>query len=85
MEGEHIPLALECGHSYGKSCMRDLMASQKDLPCCPQCRHIIVKRFCDLNPNYSLIACLQSLMKADRPAACAGTSGNLGESKSGTP
>lgn len=82
VEGEHIPLTLECGHSYGKSCMRDLMASQGDHACCPQCRHRILRRFRDLNPNYSLIACLQLLMKADRPATCAGTSENLGESKS---
>ena len=56
LEGEHIPLILECGHAYGKSCLRALMASRTHGAKCPQCRREIRRRFDELEPDYVLIA-----------------------------
>ena len=79
LEGDHIPLALECGHSYGKSCLRALMASRRHGANCPQCRREIRRRFDELEPDYSLIASLRTVTKDHSLTTCGVASGNVGK------
>ena len=80
LEGEHIPLILECGHAYGKSCLRALMASRTHGAKCPQCRREIRRRFDELEPDYVLIAGLAAVAEDHTMlATCAVASGNEGK------
>ena len=60
-KGDHIPLKLECGHAYGKLCLKAYMASRTHRSLCPQCRHEIRGRFDELEPDYVLIAGLEAV------------------------
>ena len=61
MEGEHIPLTLGCGHSFGRSCLKDYMFARTGSAKCPHCRSDIRTEFDELYPNYTLISCLEYL------------------------
>lgn len=62
VDGEHIPLALGCGHSYAKSCLKVYFTKYcagKPMTC-PNCRYIIGVPFDQLKPNYTAIDMLHS-------------------------
>ena len=71
-EGDHVPLALRCGHSFGKSCLQAYMSTSRGISSCPQCRSVIGGPFESIRPNYPLISCLESLKHAHdvRTAGC---------------
>jgi hypothetical protein len=75
----HIPLSLECGHAFGMSCLRAVMASRTLGAKCPQCRREIRGRFDDLKPDYKLLACLKPVVEDHILTACTVASGNVGQ------
>ena len=54
---EHLPLNLECGHSYCSQCVTSMM-NVYDLKKCPECRHKISKSIKDLTPNLTILQIL---------------------------
>jgi len=49
---DRYPLFLECGHTFCKICVKDLLSVK---PLCPLCRSKITKKFDDLKTNFALL------------------------------
>jgi RING-type zinc-finger len=84
-KGDHVALSLQCGHSFGKSCLQDYMSASRDAASCPQCalRSIIRGQFEAISPNYTLISCREFLKQARNAARDVRTAGyNANEGRS---
>lgn len=54
-DGEHIPLGLPCGHTFGGSCLQRIMFRR-----CPTCRERIGRPFNEIPKNFLALAILSS-------------------------
>ena len=57
-----VPLLLECGHTFCKACVCELLSKN---PNCPLCRTRIIKRLPDLKTNFALLDVLNSYQMSD--------------------
>lgn len=48
-DGEHIPCVLSCGHTFGRSCLRNALTCRRE---CPTCRAQIECAFSEIPKNY---------------------------------
>ena len=64
-EKEHLPLNLDCGHSYCTQCMSRMMEefNQKK---CPECRDPITKALKDLTPNLTILQILSEKRRFEK-------------------
>ncbi|KAG9392710.1 zinc finger protein RFP-like [Carpediemonas membranifera] len=62
------PVLLECGHTFCRSCIRQVLESTMTVPTCPCCRHYIMRR--SLIPNHAVAAILSTVPPTtDEPVA----------------
>lgn len=61
----HLPLNLECGHSYCQDCV-SRMITEFNLKKCPECRDLITKPIKDLTPNLTILQIISEKKKFEK-------------------
>ena len=62
---EHLPLNLDCGHSYCHLCMSKMMEEYNQKRC-PECRDPITKPLKDLTPNLTVLQILSEKKRFEK-------------------
>ena len=74
-DGAHLPCVLQCGHTFGRSCLRRALIFRSE---CPTCRYEITGDVSRIPKNYGIIEILtKDVPKSETPLMDACTNGSI--------